>query len=43
MINITNASNSIRQFYEELEQIDLLNENRLRPDWDTYFMVTNLT
>ncbi|QSL65051.1 hypothetical protein MERGE_002356 [Pneumocystis wakefieldiae] len=37
-IKIINNYNSISEFYQVLDRIDLINENRFRPSWDSYFM-----
>ncbi|KAG4305794.1 hypothetical protein PORY_000704 [Pneumocystis oryctolagi] len=37
-IKIINDYNSIAEFYNVLQHIDLINENWFRPSWDTYFM-----
>ncbi|KAG5518228.1 hypothetical protein PMAC_003024 [Pneumocystis sp. 'macacae'] len=37
-IKIINNHNSLAEFYEVLQRIDLVNENWFRPSWDTYFM-----
>ncbi|KAK7694966.1 hypothetical protein QCA50_002154 [Cerrena zonata] len=37
-ITVINGSSSLPTFYTQLEELDLLNPERLRPSWDTYFM-----
>ncbi|KAI8099818.1 cytidine deaminase-like protein [Halteromyces radiatus] len=37
-VTITNAFKDICSLYTSLKQYDLLNMERLRPSWDTYFM-----
>jgi dCMP deaminase len=37
-LKILNISESVQKLYEYLDQLDLLNHERLRPSWDTYFM-----
>ena len=37
-IRLINGGNSIGQLYQALERLNLTNEQRLRPDWDQYFM-----
>ena len=38
-IRIENSYQSIQDFHAHLDSLDLLNVDRLRPHWDTYFMV----
>ena len=33
-----NQTSSMEQLYATLEDLDLANEQRLRPNWDEYFM-----
>lgn len=33
-----NCSDDLEQLYRTLEELDLPNEQRLRPNWDQYFM-----
>ena len=37
-VRLVNSSSSIAQFADTLAQVNLLNEDRLRPSWDMYFM-----
>ena len=37
-IQLVNVSPSVGQFINFLDTVDLLNHERLRPSWDTYFM-----
>ena len=37
-LKILNICDSVQKLYEYLNHIDLLNHERLRPSWDTYFM-----
>ncbi|ORX39721.1 cytidine deaminase-like protein [Kockovaella imperatae] len=37
-LSICNNAPTIAEFYKHLDQMDLLNEERLRPGWDNYFM-----
>ncbi|EJC98640.1 uncharacterized protein FOMMEDRAFT_170881 [Fomitiporia mediterranea MF3/22] len=37
-VNVINAFPSLERLYNHLELIDLLNVDRLRPSWDSYFM-----
>jgi len=37
-LRIVNASNNIKIFWKHLEGIDIVNKERVRPSWDTYFM-----
>ena len=37
-LHIVNVSSNVSHFYEFLSKIDLLNNERLRPSWDLYFM-----
>ena len=39
-VHIANPYRTIPEFYEYLRSVDLLNPERLRPGWDTYFMVS---
>lgn len=36
---IYNSFPTLAAFHEHLNGLDLLNQDRLRPSWDTYFMV----
>lgn len=38
-INIINTFPAVERLYDHLEKINLLNIDRLRPSWDSYFMV----
>ena len=38
-VHVANVFDSITALYSHLDDIDLLNPERLRPGWDTYFMV----
>jgi len=38
-MTVCNNVPSIEGLYAHLDELDLLNEERLRPGWDTYFMV----
>jgi dCMP deaminase len=38
-IHVANVFDSIPALYSHLDVINLLNPERLRPGWDTYFMV----
>jgi dCMP deaminase len=38
-LRITNAFRSLYDFHSYLDSINLLDPDRLRPQWDTYFMV----
>lgn len=38
-LRIDNPFQSISEFHAHLDSLDLLNVDRLRPHWDTYFMV----
>ncbi|KAF3285377.1 Deoxycytidine monophosphate (dCMP) deaminase [Orbilia oligospora] len=37
-LHLLNSFTSIDTFYENLRSIDLVDETRLRPTWDAYFM-----
>lgn len=37
-IKIINTSSSLKSLYVKLSELDLLNPERLRPTWDSYFM-----
>lgn len=37
-IKIINTSTSLKDLYVKLSELDLLNQERLRPTWDSYFM-----
>jgi dCMP deaminase len=37
-LSLLNDSNDLDGLYKSLRQLDLLNESRLRPSWDQYFM-----
>ena len=37
-VRLVNSSSSLRSLHEGLECLDLMNQHRLRPDWDQYFM-----
>jgi dCMP deaminase len=41
-LKITNSFDSIAEFHCHLDSLDITNTNRLRPQWDTYFMVWTL-
>lgn len=38
-LHVLNSFGSISELHVHLESLDLLNPDRLRPGWDTYFMV----
>jgi hypothetical protein len=38
-MRISNSFQSVEEFYSYLDGCDILNTDRLRPQWDTYFMV----
>ena len=38
-LRIDNPYQSVQDFHAHLDSLDLLNVDRLRPHWDTYFMV----
>ena len=40
-VNVTVINNfpSVEQLWQHLSELDLLNSERLRPGWDSYFMV----
>ena len=37
-VRLLNTSSSLAHLYATLSKVDLVNEDRLRPSWDTYFM-----
>ncbi|KAL8875027.1 MAG: hypothetical protein Q9192_009110, partial [Flavoplaca navasiana] len=37
-VRLVNRSDNLEQLHHTLEELDLTNEQRLRPDWDQYFM-----
>ena len=37
-VRLINSSSSLQSLHEALERLDLMNEQRLRPSWDQYFM-----
>ncbi|KAH8893136.1 hypothetical protein GQ53DRAFT_780655 [Thozetella sp. PMI_491] len=37
-LRLVNSSSHLPQLYAALDDVDLLNEDRLRPSWDSYFM-----
>ena len=39
-VHIDNSFPTVAALYEHLDKLDLLNMERLRPGWDTYFMVS---
>lgn len=39
-VHIDNSFATVPALYDHLEKLDLLNMERLRPGWDTYFMVS---
>lgn len=39
-LHIVNAFEDVQAFHRYLESLDILNPDRLRPRWDTYFMVS---
>lgn len=41
-MSIFNDFDSFEQFHSYLEGLHILNEERLRPGWDTYFMVRTI-
>jgi dCMP deaminase len=38
-LKIDNSFDSIAELHHYLDSLDITNTNRLRPQWDTYFMV----
>ena len=38
-VNVINSYDTIPDLYQHLDSVDLLNNDRLRPGWDSYFMV----
>ena len=42
LVNVTVINNfpSVEQLWQHLSELDLLNGERLRPSWDSYFMVS---
>lgn len=38
-VSIINDTLTIEELYQRLDTLDLMNAERLRPGWDTYFMV----
>lgn len=38
-LKIVNSFDSIAELHQYLDSLDITNTNRLRPQWDTYFMV----
>ncbi|KAJ1952669.1 Deoxycytidine monophosphate (dCMP) deaminase [Linderina pennispora] len=38
-VSVTNTFGSVSELHEYLDKLDLLNSERLRPSWDTYFML----
>jgi dCMP deaminase len=43
-VNVTIINNfpSVERLWQHLSELDLLNSERLRPSWDSYFMVSLL-
>ena len=37
-VRLFNSSSSLDELHKALEKLDLANEQRLRPNWDQYFM-----
>ena len=37
-VRLVNCSDDLEQLHRTLEELDLPNEQRLRPNWDQYFM-----
>ena len=37
-VHLLNASSTVDDLYESLREMDLTDDQRLRPNWDTYFM-----
>lgn len=37
-VHVLNKQSSLAQFHEHLEELDVLNPDRIRPSWDAYFM-----
>ena len=37
-VHVINATSSLQKLHDALEELDLLNNQRLRPSWDLYFM-----
>ena len=40
-LNVINSFTSLWAFHDHLESLDVLNNERLRPGWDSYFMVSS--
>lgn len=38
-VSIINDTPTIEELHQRLDSLDLMNAERLRPGWDTYFMV----
>lgn len=41
-VTIVNDFSSVEHLWQHLSELDLLNRERLRPSWDSYFMVSLL-
>ena len=37
-VHLINATSSLQKLHDALEELDLLNSQRMRPSWDLYFM-----
>lgn len=37
-LRVMNTQGSLQEFYHHLEELDILNQDRIRPSWDAYFM-----
>lgn len=37
-LNVTNTFQTLAELYSHLDSLDMMNTERLRPHWDTYFM-----
>jgi dCMP deaminase len=37
-VKLMNSTSSLQELYEALDKLNLLDEQRLRPSWDQYFM-----
>lgn len=38
-VHVNNSFDSLSALYSHLDDVDLMDVERLRPGWDTYFMV----
>lgn len=41
-LNVVNSFSSVSAFYNHLSELNLTHRDHLRPNWDTYFMVSIL-